>query len=166
MAVCWSAHLREKVWHYKVIKDRAFWPLGNPVSICPGCPSTVPAREVVPGLQQQCRQCSNSWVHLDFGKLIWKRYWRDNEVAKQPVDATLFWKTHLLKPIRQAGRCGLVKTTSGLALGRDQKGCSTEAIYLKQTKKQKPHYVLGSFTEVQLCNMLFKLVDVSYTVCY
>lgn len=48
LAKYWGTHLREKVQHHKVIKDRAFWPFGDPISICPGCTTTVPAREVVP----------------------------------------------------------------------------------------------------------------------
>ena len=58
------AHLREKVWHHKVIKDRAFWPLGDPISICPRCPTTVPAREIVPEVQRN-KKWSQSQGHLN-----------------------------------------------------------------------------------------------------
>lgn len=41
-------YLEKKVWHDKIIKDRTFWALGDPISIRPGRPAAVPAREVVP----------------------------------------------------------------------------------------------------------------------
>lgn len=57
-------------------------------------------------------------------------------MLKDSKDSTLFWKTHLLKPIHRAGMCDWVKTISSLALGKDRKDWNTVARYLQQTQKQ------------------------------